>query len=75
MKPVTVISILTLSVLTAAQDITSLPQCAQQPILNAITNSGCPLTDISCICGNTKFVSGLLAEIPVVCNPAEVEGT
>jgi len=74
MKPVTAISLLVLTALTAAQDITSLPQCAQQPILNAITNSGCPLTDITCICSNSKFVKGLLAEIPGVCNPAEVEG-
>ncbi|KAH8601838.1 hypothetical protein B0O99DRAFT_680953 [Bisporella sp. PMI_857] len=76
MKPISAIcTAVGLAAVSLAQDITSLPQCAQDPILQAITNSGCPLTDISCICGNKKFIDGLLAKIPTVCNADEVAVT
>ncbi|KEF54058.1 uncharacterized protein A1O9_09853 [Exophiala aquamarina CBS 119918] len=58
---------------SVTQDITSLPQCAQQPILEAISASDCPLTDIACICANEGFVNGLVQLIPTVCTPSEVE--
>ncbi|EHY53242.1 hypothetical protein HRR83_005913 [Exophiala dermatitidis] len=77
MKSFTVASVaaLALAVPAFAQDITSLPQCAQSPILNAISSSGCGLTDIECICKNDDFVSGLVKLIPTLCNTQEVQET
>ncbi|EXJ78801.1 hypothetical protein A1O1_09203 [Capronia coronata CBS 617.96] len=66
---------LALALPAIAQDITSLPQCAQSPILNAISASGCPLTDIKCICGNDNFIDGLLNLIPTLCTVDEVSTT
>ncbi|KAK5052573.1 hypothetical protein LTR84_002438 [Exophiala bonariae] len=40
----------------------------QQAILEAIQESGCPLTDIECICKNTEFVSELVGLIPQLCS-------
>ncbi|KAJ9628431.1 hypothetical protein H2204_009268 [Knufia peltigerae] len=58
-----------------AQDITSLPVCAQSPILTAFSTSGCSLTDIACVCNNTEFINGLVNTIPSVCNANEVAAT
>ncbi|KIX07790.1 uncharacterized protein Z518_02444 [Rhinocladiella mackenziei CBS 650.93] len=66
---------LALAIPALTQDITSLPQCAQQPILEAISASGCPLTDIACICDNDNFINGLVQLIPTLCNPDEVAVT
>ncbi|QVM07719.1 hypothetical protein D8B26_002410 [Coccidioides posadasii str. Silveira] len=54
-----------------AQDITSMPQCAQSPVLEAISSSKCGLTDVKCICTDKDFVSGLLEKIPKVCSPED----
>ncbi|KAH0835269.1 hypothetical protein AYO21_10694 [Fonsecaea monophora] len=54
-----------------AQDITTLPACAQQPLLEGIGASGCPLTDIACMCNNQAFIDSLLQLIPTLCTPAE----
>ncbi|KAL2429551.1 hypothetical protein ABEF95_006727 [Exophiala dermatitidis] len=77
MKSFTVVSAVALALAVPAfgQDITSLPQCAQSPILNAISSSGCGLTDIACICKNDDFVSGLVKLIPTLCNTQEVQET
>lgn len=58
--------------LHCSKDLISIPQ-QQQPILIAISNSGCPLTDIHCICDNDAFIDGLLQEIPTLCTPGEVQ--
>ncbi|EPE34306.1 hypothetical protein GLAREA_10000 [Glarea lozoyensis ATCC 20868] len=73
MKLFTLTLVFTLTLFTYAQDIRSLPQCAQGPVLDAISASGCPLTDIKCICANKEFIAGLLEKIPKVCTSAEVD--
>ncbi|KIW40889.1 uncharacterized protein PV06_06502 [Exophiala oligosperma] len=52
--------------------ISDLPQCGQQAILEAIQTSGCPLTDIACICKNTEFVDKLVAQIPQLCSSEDI---
>ncbi|KIW10763.1 hypothetical protein PV08_10062 [Exophiala spinifera] len=66
---------LALALTASAQDITSLPVCAQSPILTAFSASGCGLTDIACVCNNTEFINGLVQLIPSVCTAAEVTAT
>lgn len=44
----------------------------QQIILNAIQTTGCPLTDIECICSNEEFVDELVEQIPLVCSAEEI---
>jgi hypothetical protein len=43
-------------------------------VLNAITASGCTLTDIACICNNDNFINGLVQLIPTVCDADDVAG-
>ncbi|KAL6249285.1 hypothetical protein RBB50_004348 [Rhinocladiella similis] len=45
-----------------------MPLLQQQAILQAIQTSGCPLTDVACICKNTDFVDKLVAQIPELCS-------
>lgn len=44
----------------------------QQAILQAIQSSGCPLTDIACMCKNTDFVDELVGQIPQLCSAGDI---
>ncbi|KIW63402.1 hypothetical protein PV04_10249 [Phialophora macrospora] len=68
-------AVLALALPAFAQSVLDLPQCAQQPILEGFSASGCSLVDIACVCNNDGFVNGLIALIPTVCNEAEVAET
>ncbi|KAI1931796.1 hypothetical protein LOZ65_001048 [Ophidiomyces ophidiicola] len=72
MKVLAVSAVLALAMPALAQDVTSLPQCAQTTVLQSISSTNCGLTDIKCICNNRNFVNSLLEKIPKVCNPEEV---
>ncbi|KAI1997266.1 hypothetical protein LOZ53_000812 [Ophidiomyces ophidiicola] len=72
MKVLAVSALLALAMPALAQDVTSLPQCAQTTVLQSISSTNCGLTDIKCICNNRNFVNSLLEKIPKVCNPEEV---
>ncbi|KIW10758.1 hypothetical protein PV08_10057 [Exophiala spinifera] len=60
-----------LAVLAQVGTISDLPQCGQQAILEAIQTSGCPLTDVACMCNNNEFVDSLVAQIPELCSPED----
>ncbi|RVX68248.1 hypothetical protein B0A52_07251 [Exophiala mesophila] len=55
-----------------SQDLASLPECAQSPILEAAAETGCSLSDLVCICSDSGLVEHLLELIPTVCTPEEV---
>ena len=55
------------SVFAQTPSLTGLPQCAQGAALGSISNSGCQLTDVGCICRNQSFLSGLQSQVQQAC--------
>ncbi|KAL6404499.1 hypothetical protein AUP68_13892 [Ilyonectria robusta] len=58
-----------------AQDLTSLPACAQTCALNAISSTGCAPTDAKCICESTSFLSSVESCISTACNATDQQAT
>ncbi|MCJ1245550.1 hypothetical protein MMC30_002754 [Trapelia coarctata] len=58
---------------TMAQDLSSLPTCAQAPALSSIASTSCQLTDFSCICKDTAFITALTPQIEKACSPADFQ--
>ncbi|KAF9027664.1 hypothetical protein BDZ89DRAFT_1066782 [Hymenopellis radicata] len=49
----------------------SLPHCAVTCITNAVLSSGCPLSNQTCLCKSSVFVSTAAACIQSACSPAD----
>ncbi|MCJ1396943.1 hypothetical protein MMC11_000135 [Xylographa trunciseda] len=61
-----------LAPLAAAQNLSGLPSCALTPAISALGSTGCALTDVKCICDNTKFLQSLQTTVEAVCSPADL---
>ena len=71
------LAVLTFASLSLARPQTSLndlPQCAQQAGLTAISATGCPLTNVTCICGSVPFIQTLRNFIETSCSPSDQQG-
>ncbi|MCJ1361051.1 hypothetical protein MMC16_000148 [Acarospora aff. strigata] len=55
----------------AAQDLASLPACAQAAATSSLGSTGCALTDIKCICNASSYLSSLQQQISSACNAAD----
>ncbi|KAH6988397.1 hypothetical protein EDB80DRAFT_816625 [Ilyonectria destructans] len=58
-----------------AQDLTSLPACAQTCALGAISSTGCAVTDARCICKSTSFLSSVESCISTTCSASDQQAT
>jgi len=58
-----------------AQDLTQLPACAQTCAFGGISSSGCPITDLKCICSASAFLQAMGDCTAKACTPAEIEKT
>jgi len=58
--------------LVASQDLSGLPSCALTPAISALGSTGCALTDVKCICDNTKFLQSLQTTVEAVCSAADL---
>lgn len=61
---------LTASFVSAQLD--SIPPCALQCALQSLGQTGCPQTDIACICKSTSFIQGLLPCVQTSCNTPQL---
>ncbi|KAG9237425.1 hypothetical protein BJ875DRAFT_481349 [Amylocarpus encephaloides] len=71
----TTVVALAMAIPAFAQTVADLPQCAQGPILDAFSSSGCQLTDVKCFCEAKTSIASLVAKLPTVCNPSELQIT
>ncbi|KAK5187875.1 hypothetical protein LTR16_009322, partial [Cryomyces antarcticus] len=54
-----------------AQNLSSLPTCAQTCAAGGITSTGCALTDFKCICSASTFLDSVASCISTACSPAD----
>jgi len=59
----------------AAAQLDQIPTCALSCAITSIGASGCPQTDIACICQAAPFLSGILSCIQGACSASEIEQT
>jgi len=55
--------------------IAGLPTCAESCALNAISSTGCAVTDFHCICTASSFLAGVESCISTACSAADQEAT
>lgn len=60
---------------TVSAQLDSLPTCALNCAVKSLGSSGCPTTDIACICKATAFVTSLVPCVQGACSAAEFEAT
>ncbi|KAL8917241.1 MAG: hypothetical protein Q9208_008080 [Pyrenodesmia sp. 3 TL-2023] len=69
------LSLLLTTTTTTAQSLTDVPSCASGPALTSFTSTGCPITEISCICRDQGFLTGLLPVVEAACSPEDLQRT
>jgi len=53
----------------------SIPQCALGCAVSSLGSTGCPTTDIACICSATAFLQALTPCVQAACTPQEFAAT
>lgn len=69
------ISLMATSGALAAIDFSSLPQCAQMPILNTIGRSKCDPSKPQCLCSDDVIVNDLVALVAKSCSGNDLTST
>ncbi|KAL8873249.1 MAG: hypothetical protein Q9174_001257 [Haloplaca sp. 1 TL-2023] len=58
-----------------AVSLSSLPQCAQVPVVSGLGSTGCDPTNFSCICQAVSFITGVTASIQAACGQEDQQKT
>ncbi|KIX02998.1 uncharacterized protein Z518_06548 [Rhinocladiella mackenziei CBS 650.93] len=56
-----------------AGGLSGFPVCAQDITAASLNSSGCPLTDIACICGSAAFIKAITNTIVQSCSASDVQ--
>ncbi|RMD43925.1 hypothetical protein DV735_g1190, partial [Chaetothyriales sp. CBS 134920] len=64
-----------LLVVVAAQDLSDLPQCATSCAAAGIGDTGCGVTNATCVCSNVSFLYAVQACVARVCDANDQEAT
>lgn len=71
--PLSLLALALSSTVGAQYGLTDIPNCARTAALTGITQTRCPITDLSCICKNQDWITKLLPDVEKACDDEDFQ--